>query len=72
MLRVRAIEGPSCEPVRGKTDALSRSRRLWRVVGWSDKISLEDGLDKTTASVDRFSEELKAQPEDYQDSPWSR
>ncbi len=45
------------------------SGKLRRELAWSDRVSLEDGLDETIAWVDRFFEELKAQPMQYVHKP---
>jgi dTDP-glucose 4,6-dehydratase len=45
------------------------STKIRRELGWSDRISLEVGLDETIAWVDRFFDELKGQPQDYQHRP---
>ena len=38
-------------------------------LGWTDRISLEEGIDETIAWVDRFLPELKMLPFDYQHKP---
>lgn len=45
------------------------SGKLRRQLGWTDSISLENGLDETIAWVNRFFEDLKAQPMQYIHKP---
>ena len=41
------------------------SDKIRRELGWSDRITLEQGLDRTAAWVDRFFDELKTLPMQY-------
>jgi dTDP-glucose 4,6-dehydratase len=45
------------------------STRIREELGWSDAIPLEKGVDETVAWVDRFFDDLKRQPMDYQHKP---
>ena len=45
------------------------STKLRSELGWSDAISLEDGIAETIAWIDRFLPELKNLPFDYQHTP---
>jgi len=45
------------------------SAKLRRELGWADRISLEQGLDETTAWVNRHFDRLKALPFDYIHKP---
>ena len=45
------------------------STRIRRQLGWSDRISLERGLDETIAWVEKFIGDLKSQPFDYIHKP---
>ncbi len=58
-------------PERPGKDAayLLGSAKLRKTLGWTDHISLEQGLDETVAWVDRFYSELKSQPLDYVHKP---
>ncbi len=58
-------------PERPGKDAAYRlnSDKIRKTLGWSDKISLEDGLDETIAWVRRFEPELMAMNWDYAHKP---
>lgn len=45
------------------------SGKIRRELGWSDRITLEQGLDETIAWVDRWFDVLKDQPFDYSHKP---
>ncbi|HUQ11460.1 MAG TPA: GDP-mannose 4,6-dehydratase [Steroidobacteraceae bacterium] len=45
------------------------SGKLRKTLGWTDRVSLEQGLDETVAWVERFYPELKSQPLDYVHKP---
>jgi dTDP-glucose 4,6-dehydratase len=45
------------------------SGKIRRELGWSDQITLEQGLARTTAWIDRFFDELKSQPMHYIHKP---
>lgn len=45
------------------------SSKIRRELGWADRISLEAGLDETIAWVNRYFEDLKTQPMQYEHKP---
>ena len=45
------------------------STKIRSELGWTDRISLEDGIDQTIGWVERFFDELKAQPMQYVHKP---
>jgi dTDP-glucose 4,6-dehydratase len=45
------------------------SRKIRRELGWTDRVSLEKGIDDTIQWVDRFFEDLKKQPMQYVHKP---
>jgi dTDP-glucose 4,6-dehydratase len=45
------------------------STKIRRELGWADRISLEAGLDETIAWVNRYFEDLKTQPMQYEHKP---
>jgi dTDP-glucose 4,6-dehydratase len=45
------------------------SSKIRRELGWADKITLEQGLDRTVAWVDRFFDDLQTQPIQYIHKP---
>jgi len=45
------------------------SAKIRRELGWADHVSLEAGLDETIGWVNRFFEDLKAQPMQYEHKP---
>jgi dTDP-glucose 4,6-dehydratase len=45
------------------------SAKIRRELGWADQVSLEAGLDETIGWVNRFFEDLKAQPMQYEHKP---
>ena len=45
------------------------SAKIRKQLGWSDRITLEQGLDETIAWVERFLDDLRTQPLDYIHKP---
>ena len=45
------------------------STKIRKELGWTDRISLEDGLDETIAWVNRYFDELKLQSLEYVHKP---
>ena len=45
------------------------SGKIRQKLGWSDRISLEEGLDETIAWVEQFFDDLTAQPQEYLHRP---
>jgi dTDP-glucose 4,6-dehydratase len=41
------------------------SRKIRSELGWADKITLEQGLDRTAAWIERFFDDLKTLPMQY-------
>ena len=45
------------------------SAKIRRELGWADRISLEQGIEDTIAWVERYFDELKTQPQQYEHKP---